>query len=300
VRYCQTLQNKSRYSDTETTDGTGWGNAESGQDIQDKRGRSEKETTNSTLWGNDRLLKTTVDTVPRNTLTVHCEVLTESGQNLQDTSGRSDTEKTYGTLWGTDRQWTECTRPHWTQWCRTNRRYNVRYCLTLQDISENSDTEQTECTLWGTDRQWTVCSRQLWTQWQKKTGGMLWGTNRQWDESTGHDWMQWHRTNRRYNVKHWHTVDRICKTPVDAVTRKQQWVQCELLTDSGQNIQDTIARSDTEPTNGTMWSNNKQLTEWTRHQWTIWHGTTWQYNVRYWQTLDRLYKTPVDAVTQNL
>jgi len=47
-------------------------------------------------------------------------------------------------------------------------------------------------------------------------------------------------------------MDRINKSPVDAVTRNQQTVQYELHRGSGQILQDTSGRSDTEPTDGTM------------------------------------------------
>jgi len=39
---------------------------------------------------------------------------------------------------------------------------------------------------------------------------------------------------------------------VDIVTQNQHTVQCEVLTDSGQNLVDSSGHSDTEPTDGTV------------------------------------------------
>ena len=41
-------------------------------------------------------------------------------------------------------------------------------------------------------------------------------------------------------------MDRLPKTVVDIVTQNQQAVQCEVLTDSGQNIEYSSGHSDTE------------------------------------------------------
>jgi len=51
-----------------------------------------------------------VDTVTRNQMMVHCEVLADSGQNVHDPSGRNDPDPTDGTVIGTDRHWTDSTR----------------------------------------------------------------------------------------------------------------------------------------------------------------------------------------------
>jgi hypothetical protein len=40
---------------------------------------------------------------------------------------------------------------------------------------------------------------------------------------------------------------------VDTVTQNQQTVEREVLTDSGQNVEDSSGYSDTEPTDGTVW-----------------------------------------------
>jgi len=47
-------------------------------------------------------------------------------------------------------------------------------------------------------------------------------------------------------------LDRMYKTAEDAVTQNQHTVYCEVLTDSGQTIQDSSRRSDKEPTDCTM------------------------------------------------
>jgi len=39
---------------------------------------------------------------------------------------------------------------------------------------------------------------------------------------------------------------------VDIVTQNQQFVQCELLTDSGQNLEDSSGQNDTEQTDCTV------------------------------------------------
>jgi len=39
---------------------------------------------------------------------------------------------------------------------------------------------------------------------------------------------------------------------VDIVTQNQQNVHCEVLTDSGQTVEDSSVYSDTEPTDGTF------------------------------------------------
>jgi len=39
---------------------------------------------------------------------------------------------------------------------------------------------------------------------------------------------------------------------VDVVTQNQQTVRCEVLTETGQNVEDSSGRSDTESTDGTV------------------------------------------------
>ena len=39
---------------------------------------------------------------------------------------------------------------------------------------------------------------------------------------------------------------------MDILTQNQQTVQCEVLTDSGQTLEDSSGHSDTEPTHGTI------------------------------------------------
>jgi len=121
---------------------------------------------------------------------------------------------------------------------------------TVQDNSRCRDTEPTEGAVWGTDRHWTDYRR--------------------------HQFKKSHRTNRRYSVRYWQTSDRLYQTPVDAVTQNQQTVQCEVLADIRQTVQDTSGCSDTEPTDGTLWGTYRQRTDYTRHQWTQSHGTNWR------------------------
>jgi len=45
---------------------------------------------------------------------------------------------------------------------------------------------------------------------------------------------------------YWHTVDRLYKTAVETVALTQETVQCEVLTDSGQTVEDSIAHSETK------------------------------------------------------
>ena len=169
--------------------------------------------------------------------TVDNEVLIFSGQTLNDISGRSGTEKTEGTLWSTDKHWRDCTWHRWTQWHRTNRRYNMN--------------------------NWQALGRHQWTQWQFKnltvkyelltdlwrtlqdskghsdtepTNGILWGIDRQWRDCTSHRWSQWHGTNRRYSMKFWQTADRKNTSTVGAVTQKQQIITCGIRTGFGQTV----------------------------------------------------------------
>jgi len=41
-------------------------------------------------------------------------------------------------------------------------------------------------------------------------------------------------------------------TVVDRVTQKQKTVQCEVLTENGQTVDDSSGQNDTEPTVGTV------------------------------------------------
>ena len=185
------------------------------------------------------LCKTPVEAVTQNKHTVQYEVLTDIGQIVQDTNVLSDTEQTYGTIWSIDRHWRDSkntsessdTEPtDGTLNVLTDRRYTVQDTIvrsdteptaveyeilteigeTLQDTSGRTEPEPTDCPLWGTDKIWTDC--------------------------TSHQWTQWHRINRRYNMKSWHTVDRLYKTPVNRVSQNQQIVHCDLVTDIGQTV----------------------------------------------------------------
>jgi hypothetical protein len=44
----------------------------------------------------------------------------------------------------------------------------------------------------------------------------------------------------------------IYKIGVDIVTETQQTVQCEVLTDSGQTVEDSSGHTDRDPTDGTV------------------------------------------------
>ena len=163
---------------------------------------------------------------------------------------------------------------------------------TLQGSSDPSDMEPKKGTVWGTYRQWTDCTR--------------------------HKCSQWHRTNRRYSRNYWNTLNRHYKESVDAVTQNKQMLHCGVLTDFRQTVQDnresndtqptegrmwctvlqstsghrdteptdgtvcscnrqwttvqdTCGRSDRELTDGTVWSTDRYWTESTRHQWNLWH-----------------------------
>jgi len=99
-------------------------------------------------------------------------------------------------------------------------------------------------------------------------------------------------------VRYWQTVDRLYNTPVDTVTQKKQTVDCEVLTDTEQTVLDSSGRSDKESTDGALWGTGRQWTDSTSNHWTQWYRTNGRWSMRYWQTVGRLYKTPVDAVTQ--
>ena len=47
-------------------------------------------------------------------------------------------------------------------------------------------------------------------------------------------------------------MDRLYKALVDIVTETQQTVQCEVLTDSGQTVEDSSGHSDRDPRGGTV------------------------------------------------
>jgi len=53
------------------------------------------------------------------------------------------------------------------------------------------------------------------------------------------------------------------------VTQSQQTVQCEVLTDSGQNVEGSSGHSNTEPTDGIVWGTDRQWTDCRRPQWTL-------------------------------
>ena len=46
-------------------------------------------------------------------------------------------------------------------------------------------------------------------------------------------------------------MDRVQKTPVDIVLQNQETEQCEVITDSGQTVEDSSGQSNTEKTDGT-------------------------------------------------
>ena len=48
---------------------------------------------------------------------------------------------------------------------------------------------------------------------------------------------------------------------MDIVLQNQQTVQCEVMTENGQNIQPSGGHSDTHPTYGTVLSTERRLTE---------------------------------------
>jgi len=103
----------------------------------------------------------------------------------------SDRQWTDYRVWGSDLQWTDCRKPH-----------------------GHFDSEPTQITLWGTDRLWTDYIRQQWTEWHSN--------KRMFFMMYRHVVEYWHRNNRRYNVRCWHTLDRLYKTAVDRVTQQQR------------------------------------------------------------------------------
>ena len=82
------------------------------------------------------------------------------------------------------------------------------------------------------------------------------------------------------------------------MTQNHLTVQYEVLTDSGETVKDTSGSSDTGPRDCTLWGTDRLWTGCTRPQWTQWHRTHRWYIMKYWQTVDRHYKTPVNAETQ--
>jgi hypothetical protein len=56
-------------------------------------------------------------------------------------------------------------------------------------------------------------------------------------------------------------VDKCLKASVDIETQNQQTVTCEVMTDIGQNSEDNIEGSDTEPTDGAVWGTERQWKE---------------------------------------
>jgi len=52
-------------------------------------------------------------------------------------------------------------------------------------------------------------------------------------------------------------VDRLKKTAVDIVTQNQQTVNCEVLTDCGQTVEDSSGHGDTEPTDVAVWGRDR-------------------------------------------
>ena len=53
---------------------------------------------------------------------------------------------------------------------------------------------------------------------------------------------------------------------MDIVTQNKKTVRCEVLTDSGENIETCTGHNDTEETEGTMSGTNRQWREWRRQQ----------------------------------
>jgi len=51
------------------------------------------------------------------------------------------------------------------------------------------------------------------------------------------------------------------------VTQNQVTVQCELLTDSGQNVEDSSGHSGKEPSDGTVCVTDRQWTDCRKQQW---------------------------------
>ena len=143
---------------------------------------------------------------------------------------------------------------------------------TLQDTSGCSDKEPTDVIVWGTDREGIYIKRQ--------------------------QWMQWHGTNRLYCVKYCQT-NKECTRSTERSETEQRDGTVWSTDKSGQTVQEISGRSDTEQTDCTKWVIYRQWTDCTRHQWKQLHRTNRLHNVRYWQTVHRLYKTPVEAMSQN-
>jgi len=55
---------------------------------------------------------------------------------------------------------------------------------------------------------------------------------------------------------------------VDIVTQNQHTMQCGVLKDSGQTVEDSIGHSDTESADDTLRGTKRQCTDSRRQQWT--------------------------------
>ena len=63
--------------------------------------------------------------------------------------------------------------------------------------------------------------------------------------------------------------------------KNQQLLLCEVRTDSGQTVENSIGHSDTEATDGTLCVTERLWTDFRRPQWTKGHNTKGQYSVTY-------------------
>jgi hypothetical protein len=82
-----------------------------------------------------------------------------------------------------------------------------------------------------------------------------------------------------------HSCDCKATEGVTAALQSAVWWHCEVLTDSGQTVEDSSGHSDTEPTDGTLWGADRQRTECRRQHWTQRHRTNRRYIMRCWQTV---------------
>lgn len=63
-------------------------------------------------------------------------------------------------------------------------------------------------------------------------------------------------------------MERRFNAPLDAVTQNKQTAQYEVLTEIGQTVEDTSGSIDTEPTDGTKGTTDRQWTDSIIQQWT--------------------------------
>ena len=67
-------------------------------------------------------------------------------------------------------------------------------------------------------------------------------------------------------------MDRLQKTAFYIVSQNQQTIQCDILADIGQTLENSSGHNDTEPRGDIVWGPKRHSTDYKRQQWTQCHN----------------------------